>query len=241
MVTRPLQEALSTAQDIEKIGFNSIINPLSEIKIQNLSSKDLTAFNNKSKILIVTSVNSLKAINKLKISKKFSVILVGESNLQKAIEYGYNNIIFCGKNVDEVLNYIIKNYSRKLDEFLYLSGDIITKNIETILDDNGIKAKRLVLYRAIFKEEFTQESINFIKEGKIYGVVLFSSETAKIFQKLAAQYSLESFSKCKMFCLSEKIKNHINLFPEKNIYIAENPSYQYMIKLVLSSKLNKLD
>lgn len=238
MITRPLEEAEATAEDIKKIGFFPLINSLSEVKIRDLQGQDIKYFEDQSQILIISSVNALKAICKFDISKNFSMILVGKSNFYKAKEYGYNNIIFYGKDMNEVLDYILVNYHNQHIKFLYLSGNIISKDLIVPSEEKNVIIRRLVVYNIDYKYNFSNEASDIIKAGYLYGVILFSAEVAKVFQRLVLEYNLKYFLETKIFCLSNRVKNNVDVFPGENVFVSKNPDYSSMIDLVLSQKEN---
>lgn len=136
--------------------------------------------------LVVTSQNAAKILVNL-INFPCSVWVVG--NRSKSILSKNSHVQKI--NYYETVKDLANNLPSDTSNFIYYSASIVTMILPM---------KRVVLYNTKYASSFPNNVINAIRENKIYMIVLYSVNTAKIFIKLLKEYKLlEAIQKDSIF------------------------------------------
>ena len=229
-----MDEAQELAVKIANLGHEPFIYPLFEIILH----KDIDPSIFAADAFIITSRNAFKAINAI-----FHVIpdedgvrdrgypkifAVGKQTVNFAESLGFKNVIYAGKNVEE-LRETISAYPKL--KFIYLSGQEITDDFS----DLGIK--REILYHTKPLEHFSVEFLTLIKSLDIKMMLFFSSRTVDIFMDFIKHYKLESYcSNIIALGLSKKIEAILSSLEFRQIYTADEPLQEDIIKLISKVK-----
>lgn len=231
LVTRPLNESVNFAKNLEELGFSTIIQPLIEINVINAQIN-----HDKDNIYLLTSVNTLPSIKNLK--KDANIFFIGDLILEHLEKAGFNNITKLAYKASELVEKIKeRNFYNK--KFIYLSGNDISVDIDKELRKAGYEAERIIVYEALQIENIDDEVLNLIKNRKINNIAFFSSRTIDAFMKLVGKYSLEKcLSDTNLFSLSNNISNIALSMVWKKVIVCQEPSLKSMIKLIIDEKRN---
>jgi uroporphyrinogen-III synthase len=210
LITRPKNQSQEISQFLEKQGFSAFIEPL--FLIEKIDSR-IKFSDEKVSAVIITSSNACEALIDYDLSKEVKVFAVGKKTAQKLQEKGFKNIHISHENsADDLKNLIIETHNNKLGLILYFHGSITSLDFEKELQDFGFKVKKILAYKTHEVENFSPEFLRFSLNKPFDHVLIFSQNSAKIFEKLARKHNLlEYFKGSQLVCLSEKI-----LFDVKN-------------------------
>ena len=120
----------------------------------------------------------------MKLIKKFFVFVSGSATEKKARSAGFQNIITAEGNVENLKELILQNFDQKNGKLIYVSGEIISVDLDQQLIREGYNIKRIVNYRTNHNQKFDE---NFVKELKLKIpdiVYVYSQNSASKFYKL---------------------------------------------------------
>lgn len=154
LITRPIEDSLKLAAQLESKGLKFIIEPMLTI---NKLQVEVPAAD----IYITTSRNASSYIpagaNKISIPEN-------------------------GKTAKEVLEYVRSNLKPEAGKILYLRGNKITLDIKKELQKDGYDADDFLVYQSTATEALSRHFVENL--GKIKLATFFSTETYKNFLKL---------------------------------------------------------
>ena len=111
--------------------------------------------------IIFTSANAVKFLDLKKIDKKILCFCVGSATEKKARSVGFQNVIAAEGNVENLKELVLQNFDQKDGKLIYVSGEIISVDLDHQLIKEGYNIKRIVNYRTIHNQKFDE---NFVKE-----------------------------------------------------------------------------
>ena len=129
--------------------------PLISIEGLKYESLNYTDF----KAIIFTSSNAIKFLDIKNIDKKINCFCVGSATEKKARGVGFQNVFAAEGNVNNLKELILRNFKSSDGQLLYISGEIISSNLDQQLISEGYNIKRIINYRANPIEKFDQNLI----------------------------------------------------------------------------------
>lgn len=207
LITRDYEKSIKLAQAFKDKGLSTIIFPLFRLSTNKISffSKIIFKINSHNIAFAISSSNAIPYLDQVQLNKNIRIFAIGEKTAKNLEESGYKNVKFAENSVISLLE-LVKNYVSKKDSIIYLSGEIITLDLATELEKQGFNAKRIVAYKILEEENFSEEIIEKIKNNQITQAVIYSKNTLNIFYKLLSKHNLLEYCKeIKLLCLSNEI------------------------------------
>lgn len=207
IITRPIDDAKTTAEILTDNGFDYFIEPAMSVEIiknENLKNK----FSNYEAI-IITSKNAIRALKEYGGYESYKIIALGETTNSFAKGLGFITTEYAGENIKELQKFIEASYTGK--KLLYASGEVITKELN--IYNCGADVIRIPVYKTTPSVHLSEKFIEHLRNGKFSAIMFFSSKTAEIFNELINKHQLEKHKgTLHAICLSnniaEKIKNY---------------------------------
>ena len=159
LLTRPLDDSKELLFKLTSMKHKVSHLPLLQIKKIEIPETDFTQF----KAIIFTSANALKYLDTSKIDKKIFCFCVGLATERKAKELGFQNIFCAEGNVNNLKELILQNFDPKIGSMIYVSGEIISYNLDKDLILENYVVKRIINYTTIPNENLQD---NFIRDIK---------------------------------------------------------------------------
>ena len=182
------------------------------------------------KALIFTSANSLKFLNTKEIDKNIYCFCVGIATEKKALNLGFQNIITADGNVRNLKEIIIRNFNSSDGKILYLSGEIISLDLEKELKLLGYDIKRIINYTANPIHRIDEKFIDDLKTNIPDIVYVYSQNSAHSFLKIIKNYKINDFwMNTNLMCMSEKISSVLNNIKWKKIFIFNAGEEEYLL------------
>lgn len=203
LITKDFSKKHPLVTNLEKSGFNIIIEPL--FKVEELQKKaDYLA---EVKNLIITSANCQQFLSNANLNKNITIYAIGRQTANMAKRAGFNNIKIANqKSAMTLKKQFVASNVNKSDLTLYPRGEIVTMDLKKQLGDLGYNIVDLITYRTINNKCFSSKFLDFCQNNQIHYVSIYSPNSARIFVKLAKQHELvDYFSKAKILGFSEKI------------------------------------
>lgn len=222
LITRPKDLAIITAKNLQKLGYQTIIEPIFTVKTIHNWSKNV--INQETlQAVIISSANAINALQELKLANDLPILAIGKKTASKIKKIGYKKIFYANNSARSLLEIAQKKFSPFQGKIIYLSGKIITLDLAQELNLLGYEAQRIAVYETIPKKELSKKLINKLKNHLISKVLIYSKNTATIFYHLISKYDLlENFEQIELSCLSKQIADHCLNLGFKKIGLIEN-------------------
>ena len=125
---------------------------------------------------------------------------------------------------------ILQNYASKNKPLLYISGEIISVDLDHHLLNEGYNVKRIINYKASHNEKFDE---NFIKElkGNMPDIVyVYSQNSASSFLNFIKIYQIENnWMNTNLMCIGEKTSSILNEIKWKKIFLFNPGEEEFLL------------
>ena len=234
LLTRPLADCQKLANELANMGFETMFEPLMEIKFFDNIVIDLTDI----QALLFTSANGVHAFSKLSNTRDLTAYCVGDSTSKTAKSYGFSHILNANGDVNDLADIIINNANINDGGLYHAAASIVAGELSRLLTAKSFKYQRAILYQAIYSKKLHDDTITAISNQKINAILLFSPRTAITLLENIKKASLinaalmEKFAEISLFCLSQNVKDQIDSINWKEIVISNKPTQAALLNLV---------
>jgi len=226
LLTRPLDDCKELILRFKSLGHK--VSHLPVIKIQNVNH-DKVNFDEFSGI-IFTSANAVKNLITSSINKQINCFCVGSSTEEMAKQNGFQNIFCADGNVNNLKEVILQNFDQKHGNLLYVSGEIISSNLDKDLISEGYKVKRIINYSTVPIEQVSDEFIIDLKSSIPDIVYVYSENSARNYLNLLKKYNLSDYwMHTNLMCLGEKTSSVLNEIKWKKIFIFSPGEEEFLL------------
>lgn len=226
LLTRPLDDCKDLILRFKSLGHK--VSHLPVIKIENVNH-DKVNFDEFGGI-IFTSANAVKNLNTSNINKKINCFCVGSSTEKVAKQNGFQNIFCADGNVNNLKEVILQNFYQKKGNLLYVSGEIISSNLDKDLISEGYKVKRIINYSVAPIEEASDEFIRDLKSSIPDMVYVYSENSARNYLNLLKKYNLSDYwMDTNLMCLGEKTSSVLNEIKWKKIFLFNSGEEEFLL------------
>jgi uroporphyrinogen-III synthase len=226
LLTRPLEDCFEMILKFKSLGHQVSHLPLLRVDKVNY---DLKNFSNL-KGIIFTSANAVKFLDVKKIDKNHLCFCVGNATEKKARNVGFQNVIAAEGNVENLKELILQNFDKKNGKLIYVSGEIISIDLDKQLLGEGYDIKRIINYRTIHNEKFDENFIKAIKSNMPDMVYVYSQNSASSFLKFIKNYQSESlWMNTNLMCIGEKTSSILNEIKWKKIFLFNSGEEEFLL------------
>jgi len=226
LLTRPLDDCKELILRFKSLGHK--VSHLPVIKIQNVNYGKVN-FDEFSGI-IFTSANAIKNLNTSSINKQINCFCVGSSTEKVAKQNGFQNIFCADGNVNNLKEVILQNFDQKNGSLLYVSGEIISSNLDKDLISEGYIVKRIINYSTVPIEQVSDEFIKDLKSSIPDMVYIYSENSARNYLNLLKKYNLSDYwMHTNLMCLGEKTSSVLNEIKWKKIFIFSPGEEEFLL------------
>ena len=226
LLTRPLDDCKELIVRFKSIGHK--VSHLPVIKIQNVNHEKVNfcEFGG----IVFTSANAIKNLNMSDINKKINCFCVGSSTENMAKKNGFQNIFCAEGNVNNLKELILQNFDKKSGNLLYVSGEIISSNLDKDLIFEGYTVKRIINYSVLPTEEISEEFIKDLKLSIPDMVYVYSENSARNYLNLLKKYDLlDYWMNTNLMCLGEKTSSVLNEIKWKKIFLFNSGEEEFLL------------
>jgi len=226
LLTRPLEDCSEMI-----IKFKSLGHQVSHLPLLNIEKIDYEQINfSDYKGIIFTSANAVKFLDLKSINKNLLCFCVGSATEKKARSVGFQNVIAAEGNVENLKELILQNFDQKDGQLIYISGEIISVDLDQQLTNEGYSVKRIVNYRTIYNQKFDD---NFIKELMLQipdMVYIYSQNSASSFLNFIKINQSESlWMNTNLMCIGEKTSSILNEIKWKKIFLFNPGEEEFLL------------
>jgi len=226
LLTRPLEDSKDLIVKFSNLGHTVSHMPVIQIEKFNYTIKDFSDL----KGIIFTSTNAIKFLDTRSIDKKIICFCVGTSTEKKALSSGFQNVISADGNVSNLKELIFQNFYPSSGKLLYVSGEIITSDLDKDLLSNGYKVERIITYLVKPVKNLDIKFVQKLKSNMPDIVYVYSQNSALNFAKLIKNNNLKDFwMNTNLMCISEKVSLVLNGIKWKKIFIFSPGEEEYLL------------
>ena len=226
LLTRPLEDIQELILKFQGLGHVVSHMPVIKIEKVNYKSINFSEFNG----IIFTSSNAIKHLDTKLIDKNKICFCVGSATEKKARSVGFQNVISTDGNVSNLKELILQNFNHSSGKLLYISGEVITNDLNQDLISNGYDVKRIINYSARSIENLDEKFIEKLKLKMPEIVYIYSQNSALSFLRLVKNYNLSDFwMDTNLMCISEKTSSILNEIKWKKIFIFSPGEEEFLL------------
>tara|TARA_B100000035_G_scaffold89832_1_gene75753 strand:+ start:710 stop:1408 length:699 start_codon:yes stop_codon:yes gene_type:complete len=226
LLTRPLEDSKELI-----LKFKSLGHQVSHLPVINIEKKDYENINlNEFKGIIFTSANAVKNLDVSKINKNIFCFCVGEATEKIVKEKGFQNIFTASGNVANLKEIILQNFDQKIGNLVYVSGEIISYDLDLELKKEGYTIKRIITYKVNSNQILSDEFIKELKSSIPEIVFIYSENSARSYLNLLKKYNLlDIWMETNLMCLGEKASSVLNEIKWKKIFLFNPGEEEYLL------------
>ena len=142
LFTRPLEDCHEMILKFQSLGHEISHLPLINIEGLKYEVPNYSEF----KGIIFTSSNAIKFLDIKNIDKKLKCFCVGDATEKKARSAGFQNVFAAEGNVNNLKELILQNFKPSEGKLIYISGEIISSDLDKELISSGYTIERLINY-----------------------------------------------------------------------------------------------
>jgi len=226
LLTRPLENSHNLILRFQSLGHKVLHIPLIVIQKVDYENLDFSLF----KGIIFTSSNAIKNLDVKNIDKKIDCFCVGNATEAMAKGVGFQNIYSASGNVENLKEIILQNFESSKGKLLYVSGELISNDLDQQLISEGYNVKRIINYRAIHIEKFSLEFIEKLKEKMPDIVYVYSQNSALSLMKLIKNHSLQNLCmNTNIMCMGKKTSIILNEIKWKKIFLFNSGEEEFLL------------
>lgn len=226
LITRPLDDSEEIILKFRDLGHKVSHMPVIEIEKVSFQDIDFGEY----KALIFTSANSLKFLDTKKIHKKVFCFCVGLATEKKALQLGFQNVITAEGNVRNLEELIQQNFNSSDGKILYISGEVISNDLDKNLNLKGYNVKRIINYKTKPIQKLDDKFIQSLKLNIPQIVYIYSKSSAESFLNLSKYYDLNDYwMNTNLMCMSEKTSSVLNKIKWKKIFLFSPGEEEYLL------------
>ncbi len=226
LFTRPFEDSKELILKFKTLGHMVSSIPVISIKKKLYSQLDYSSFNG----IIFTSSNAIKFLDLKLLNKKIKCFCVGNFTEQAAKNKGFQNIYSAEGNVNNLKEIILQNFKPTDGKLLYVSGEIITSDLDKYLISEGLKIERVINYSSNPIEKYDENLINDLKNNIPDIVYIYSQNSAISFKSLITNFNLQNhWMNTNLMCISEKTSSVLNDIKWKKIFLFNPGEEEYLL------------
>ena len=226
LLTRPLEDNREMILKFQSLGHEVTHMPL--ISIEGIKYEDLNFSDFKG--IIFTSSNAIKFLDTKLVDKKINCFCVGSATESKAKSIGFQNIFAADGNVNNLKELILQNFNSSDGKLLYVSGEIISNDLDQILISEGYNIQRIINYKANPVEKFSDTFIEKLKLNMPEIVYVYSQNSAISFLNLIKNYELVNlWMDTNLMCIGEKTSAVLNEIKWKKIFLFNPGEEEFLL------------
>ena len=226
LFTRPLEDCHEMILKFQSLGHEISHLPLINIEGLKYEAPNYLEF----KAIIFTSTNAVKFLDIKNIDKKLKCFCVGSATEKKARSVGFQNVFAAEGNVGNLKELILQNFKPSDGKLIYISGEIISSDLDKELISSGYTIERLINYRANPIEKYDESFIEKLKLKMPEITYIYSQNSAINFLKVIKSYQLETlWMNTNLMCIGEKTSSILNEIKWKKIFLFNPGEEEFLL------------
>ena len=226
LLTRPMEDCTDLILKFKLLGHQVSHMPLIIIEKKNYEIVNFSEFNG----IVFTSANAIKFLDIKLINKKIICFCVGRATEKKARSSGFQNVYSADGNVNNLKELILQNFNSSDGKLLYVSGEIISNNLDQQLISDGYFVKRIINYKTNPPKMLNETFIEKLKLKMPEIVFIYSENSAINFLNLIKNYQLvDLWMNTNLMCIGEKTSSILNEIKWKKIFFFNHGEEEFLL------------
>ena len=226
LFTRPLEDCHDMILKFQSLGHKISHLPLINIEGLKYEFPNYSEF----KGIIFTSANAIKFLDIRSIDKKLKCFCVGNATEKKARSVGFQNVFAAEGNVNNLKELVLQNFKTSEGKLLYISGEIISSDLDKELISSGYTIERLINYRANMIKKYDEDFIEKLKLKMPDITYIYSQNSAINFLNVIKNYQLETlWMNTNLMCIGEKTSSILNEIKWKKIFLFNPGEEEFLL------------
>ena len=226
LFTRPLEDCHEMILKFQSLGHEISHLPLINIEGLKYDTPNYSEF----KGIILTSSNAIKFLDIKNIDKKLLCFCVGSATEKKARSVGFQNVFAAEGNVNNLKELILQNFNSSEGRLIYITGEMISSDLDKELISIGYTIERLINYRANSIEKYDEGFIKKLKLKMPEITYIYSQNSAINFLKVIKNYQLETlWMNTNLMCIGEKTSSILNEIKWKKIFLFNPGEEEFLL------------
>ena len=226
LLTRPLDDCSEMILKFKSLGHQVSHLPLLKIEKMNYKEINFSDYGG----IIFTSANAVKFLNLDALDKNIKCFCVGSTTEKKARSVGFQNTVAAEGNVSNLKELILQNYESKDKQLLYVSGEIISVNLDKQLLSEGFKVKRIINYKVNHNQNFDDKFVNELKLKIPDMAYIYSQNSALSFLNFIKINQTENlWINTNLMCIGEKTSSILNEIKWKKIFLFNPGEEEFLL------------
>ena len=226
LFTRPLEDCHEMILKFQSLGHEVSHLPLISIEGLKYEHLNYSEFGG----IIFTSANAVKFLDIKSIDKKIACFCVGSATEKKARSGGFQNVFAAEGNVNNLKELILQNFNPSEGKLIYISGEIISSNLDKELISDGYNVERIINYKANEIKKYDESFIEKLKLKMPEITYIYSQNSAINFLKVIKNYQLETlWMNTNLMCIGEKTSSILNEIKWKKIFLFNPGEEEFLL------------
>ena len=226
LLTRPLEDCSEMILNFTKLGHKVSHLPLLKIEPVKHNTMNFSNF----KAVIFTSANAIKFLDINNLNKNIFCFCVGNVTEKKARSVGFQKVFAAEGNVSNLKEIILKNFDPSDGKIIYLSGELLSIDLDNQLIQEGYNLERVINYRTKHNDIFDDKFVETLKLNIPEIVYVYSQNSALSFLNFIKNYQSESlWMNTNLMCISEKTSSILNEIKWKKIFLFNPGEEEFLL------------
>jgi uroporphyrinogen-III synthase len=226
LLTRPLEDSMEMILKFKSLGHQVSHLPLISIDKINHEKINFSDYGG----IIFTSANAVKFLDLDKLDKNIKCFCVGNITEKKARNVGFQNTFAAEGNVSNLEELILQYYDLKDRQLLYVSGEIISVDLDQKLLKEGYSIKRIINYRVSHNQKFDENFAKKLKKNMPDIVYIYSQNSASSFLNFIKIHQFENlWMNTNLMCIGEKTSSILNEIKWKKIFLFNTGEEEFLL------------
>jgi uroporphyrinogen-III synthase len=225
VVTRPLEDAATTAELLCQRGFEVLIEPMMQVIFHPVDLADLEGVAG----FMATSANGVRALAQATLRRDIPVWAVGDATGRTALELGFERVESAGGDVDQLAWLVMNKVSPKAGRLIHAAGTEIAGQLAESLSRLGYQVQREVLYGTAVIKQLGPQALHHLTNGTATHILFYSPRTAQIFVDLATGAKINpSLKSVKVLALSQAVAQKVSGLAWRDVIVADQPTQDHL-------------
>ena len=226
LLTRPLEDCAEIILKFKLLGHQISHLPLLTIEKVDYEQINFSEF----KSIIFTSANAIKFLDLKTIDKDILCFCVGSATEKKARSVGFQNIIAAEGNVENLKELVLQNFNHTDGNLIYISGEIVSIDLDHQLSEEGYNIKRVINYRTTHNQKFDDKFVSELKLKMPDIVYVYSENSALSLLNFIKMHQSESlWMNTNLMCIGEKTSSILNEIKWKKIFLFNPGEEEFLL------------
>ena len=226
LLTRPLEDCSEMILKFKSLGHQVSHLPLLMVEKKNHEEINFSDYGG----IIFTSANAVKFLDLNKLDKDILCFCVGEITEKKVRGAGFQKTIAAEGNVLNLKELILQNYASKNKPLLYISGEMISVDLDHHLLNEGYSVKRIINYKVSHNEKFDENFIKELKANMPDIVYVYSQNSASSFLNFIKIHQIQNnWMNTNLMCIGEKTSSILNEIKWKKIFLFNPGEEEFLL------------